>query len=82
MESYYGASRLFLVRLWTQAGRDGQTQWQGKLQHVVSGEVHPFHDWSTLIALLERTLSGSLDKLLVHDEAAGPDIWTSSEKEG
>ncbi len=74
MESYYGASRLFLVRLWTQAGRDGQPQWQGKLQHVVSGEVHPFHDWSTLIVLLERTLSGSLGQPLVNDETGGPDI--------
>ncbi len=74
MESHYGASRLFLVRLWTKAGRDSQTQWQGKLQHVVSGEVHPFHDWSTLIALLELALPGSLGQPLINDEAAGPDL--------
>jgi hypothetical protein len=35
-------SQLFLVRLWPEPGSGGQTEWHGKLQHVVSGETHIF----------------------------------------
>ncbi len=51
--------RLYLLRLWLEGERDGQPQWRGVLQHVVSGERHDFRDWETLIALLRATLAGN-----------------------
>ena len=44
----YGASSLFLVRMWVEETQEG-AQWHGKLQHVVSGESREFTDWSALV---------------------------------
>ena len=49
---YHQDSQLFLIRVWSGEGSDGEVEWQGKLQHVVSGEAHTFHNWPTLIDLL------------------------------
>jgi hypothetical protein len=56
-------SHLFTVRLWQADLGDGQTEWRGKLQHVLSGEVHYFREWSALIALLMSMLSDAEARL-------------------
>ncbi len=45
-----GHSHLFMVRLWSEAVEDHKG-WRGRVQHVLSGETHPFRDWSTLVSL-------------------------------
>ena len=50
-------SQLFLVRLWAEKGVDNEEkEWHGRVQHIVSGEVHTFHDWPTLVDLLQTML--------------------------
>ena len=49
-------SHLFTVRLWVEELGDGQTEWRGKVEYVVSGERRYFRDWSTLIAFLQAKL--------------------------
>ncbi len=47
-------SQMFLVRLWPEAGVDGETEWHGKLQHVLTGQARTFRGCPDLIeALLE-----------------------------
>jgi hypothetical protein len=54
-------SQLFLVRLWAERGIDNeQKEWHGRVQHVVSGEAHSFHDWPTLVDLLLAMLPPAL----------------------
>ncbi len=45
-------SQLFTVRLWVEELGNGQTEWRGQVQHVLSGEKRYFRDWSTLMAFL------------------------------
>ena len=45
-------SHLFTVRLWVEELGNGQTEWRGQVQHVMSGEKRYFRDWSILIAFL------------------------------
>ena len=45
-------SHLFTVRLWLEAWGDGQAEWRGQVQHVLSGEVRYFRQWPALIAHL------------------------------
>ena len=45
-------SQLFTVRLWVEQLGDGQTEWRGQVQHVISGETHYFREWPALIARL------------------------------
>ena len=45
-------SHLFTVRLWQAHLGEGQTEWRGKLQQVLSGEARYFREWPVLIALL------------------------------
>jgi hypothetical protein len=49
-------SHLFTVRLWVEEPGNGQTEWRGQVQHVMSGEKRYFRDWSTLIAFLGHRL--------------------------
>ncbi len=64
-------SELFLLRLWTDGtGEDGapdaagslESRLHGKVMHVLSGQGSNFNDWSTLLGLLTRMMSPSLDK--------------------
>jgi hypothetical protein len=50
-------SQLFLIRVWPAKGNDGEVEWNGKLQHVVSGEAHTFQGCPQLIEILLATLS-------------------------
>jgi hypothetical protein len=51
-------SHLFTLRLWPEALGDGQTEWRGKVQHVLSGEARYFRDWEALVAFLQEALTG------------------------
>jgi hypothetical protein len=43
------------VRLWQEEVGNDQTEWGGKVQHLTSGEVRYFREWSVLLAfVLER----------------------------
>ncbi len=57
------SSHLFLVRVWTGEGGDdqGQGEWYGKVQHVLSGETHTFKDWNSLQPLVEAMLPAKVD---------------------
>ena len=49
-------SHLFTLRIWSEALGDGRAEWRGKVQHVYSGEVRYFRDWSTLVTFLLEML--------------------------
>jgi len=49
---------LFTVRLWQEIINEKQTEWRGKIQHVGSGEVCYFRDWSKMMKFIDTTLSG------------------------
>jgi hypothetical protein len=52
-------SSLFLVRMWLEDRGNGQAEWQGKVQYVLSGEARSFCDWQELVdALLQLLPSG------------------------
>jgi hypothetical protein len=54
-------NQLFTLRVWQAGVGDGQMEWRGKLQHVVSGQTHYFRDWPTLILYLGEMLSEPID---------------------
>ncbi len=54
-------SHLFTVRLWDEEQVNGQAAWRGKVQHVLTGETRPFHDWPTLISLINGMLPQPMD---------------------
>jgi hypothetical protein len=56
-ESSQHRTHLFTLRLWPEALGEGQTEWRGKVQHVLSGEARYFRDWAALVAFLQETLS-------------------------
>jgi hypothetical protein len=56
-ESLQHRTHLFTLRLWSEALGDGETEWRGKAQHVLSGEARYFRDWPALVAFLQETLS-------------------------
>ncbi len=47
---------LFTLRMWAETLGDGQIEWRGKVQHVLSGQAHYFRDWDALIAYLQDML--------------------------
>jgi hypothetical protein len=49
-------SHLFTVRLWVEELGDGEREWRGKVQHVPSGDMCYFREWSRLIAFLLEVL--------------------------
>lgn len=59
---------LFLLRVWLVdssdvtgsdvTGSDARTEWHGRVQRVVDGEVHRFDDWAGLVELLTEMLDG------------------------
>jgi hypothetical protein len=52
----YHRSQLFLLRLWVEEGSEGDVEWQGRVQHVVTGEARSFTSWPTLVELLIQML--------------------------
>lgn len=57
-------------------------EWRGRIQQVLSGEVHPFHDWPTLInLLLEMAESEPIGPVApVVDRTENDGRWTSFEQ--
>lgn len=55
-------SDLFKVRLWAEVVGDGQQEYRGTVQHVVSGEARHFRDWSTLEAFLVEIMNASEER--------------------
>ncbi len=49
-------SQLFVLRMWQENLGEGQLEWRGKVQHMISGEAHYFRDWSGLMACLQQIL--------------------------
>jgi hypothetical protein len=43
---------LFTVRVWQEDRGDGQSEWRGRVQHLLSGEARYFRDWQTLVAFI------------------------------
>jgi hypothetical protein len=50
-------SHLFTVRLWAEELGDGQTEWRGQVQHVLSGETRYFRDWAALVEFVRAMLT-------------------------
>lgn len=50
-------SQLFTVRVWRENLGNGQTEWRGRAQHVLSVNTCSFRDWSKLIDFLTATQS-------------------------
>ena len=49
-------SHLFTLRLWDEQVGETETEWRGKVQHVISGETGYFRDWTTLIDVLREMM--------------------------
>ena len=49
-------THLFTMRMWAEVLGDGQIEWRGKVQHVLSGEARYFRAWDTLITYLQDML--------------------------
>jgi len=50
-------SQLFTIRIWEEEIGGGQTEWRGKVQHVVSGKNRYFRDCEALMQFLVEVLS-------------------------
>lgn len=55
-EGQQARSHLFTVRVWVEELGDGEREWRGKVQHVPSGEVCYFREWSKLLMFLVEVL--------------------------
>jgi|WetSurSiteA1Bulk_404760.scaffolds.fasta_scaffold02535_3 hypothetical protein len=49
-------SYLFTLRMWLEDLGSGEVGWRGKVQHINSGEVRYFHDWSTMLNFVKSQL--------------------------
>jgi len=49
-------THLITVRVWLEDLGQGQREWRGEVQEVLSGEVRYFRHWPTLVALLQAML--------------------------
>jgi hypothetical protein len=56
MEGKPARQHLFTVRVWVEDLGDGEREWRGKVQHITSGEVCYFREWSKLLAFLLEVL--------------------------
>ena len=50
-------AQLFMLRIWREDLGEGRFEWRGKVQHVTSGEVRYFRDWSGLVAMVQEMLN-------------------------
>lgn len=48
---------LFTVKLWREVLDEKQTEWRGKIQHVGSGEVRYFRDWTHMMEFIDDVLT-------------------------
>jgi len=54
------ASNLFLLRIWCEDLGEGQFEWRGRVQHILSGESRFFRRWEELETFL-RTFDNPAD---------------------
>ncbi len=52
-------SHLFTVRLWLEDLGDGEVEYRGQAQHVLSGETRFFRDWATLAAFVAERVTAA-----------------------
>lgn len=45
-----------MLRIWLEDGDLGKTGWRGRVQHVNSGDIRYFRDWSTLECFVEEQI--------------------------
>ncbi len=55
-------THLFTVRVWLEDLGEGQTEWRGEVQYVVSGEIRYFRDWPALVALFQALLPKKVEQ--------------------
>ena len=67
-------SELFSLRLWSEETAEGQTEWRGKVERVVSGETLYFRDWDAMLDFLRGDHSPPL--------AAGHERAASTHSDG
>ena len=62
-----------MVRIWVEHLSDGRTEWRGKVQHVLSGEVRFFRDWQVLQQFIKAHLNlGTNDAQPINQEEISP----------
>jgi hypothetical protein len=69
-------THLFTVRLWLEELSEGQTEWRGEVQYVVSGEMRYFRDRPALVEALQEMLpaqQGSSSAVQQHETNEGED---------
>lgn len=54
-------TQLFTLRFWSEDLGNEQSDWRGKVQHINSGEVVYFREWSVLETFMERFLQNASD---------------------
>ncbi|MFQ6102178.1 MAG: hypothetical protein ACE5OS_13225 [Anaerolineae bacterium] len=64
-------SHLFTVRLWLEDLGDGQAEWRGRVQHVLTSEVRYFREWPALIDHLLAMLPAVGSEGGLEDEMKG-----------
>lgn len=50
-------SHLFTIRVWKEDLGAEQSEWRGKVQRVIGGDVRYFRDWASLAPLLLAMLA-------------------------
>jgi hypothetical protein len=55
-ERQHRRTHLFTVRLWMEQIAEDHAEVRGRVQHVLSGEVHYFRTWQALTSFFDVTL--------------------------
>ncbi len=56
-ERQHPQAHLFTLRVWEEALGEGQAEWRGRVQEIVTGETGFFRDWQGLVATVQRLVS-------------------------
>ncbi len=71
-------SHLFTVRMWQEELGAGQTEWRGKVQHVLSGQTRYFRDWPALLTHVQAMLEDAKPDRDPEEKEAGDEDSTLS----
>ncbi len=72
-------SELFTLRVWREVLGDGQTEWRGRVQHVLSGEIRYFQGWPMLIDRLSEMLPTGNPSERLADSGRGEGVMQAQE---
>ncbi len=64
------SSHLFVVRIWLEEPAEGQANWRGRAQYLVTGEVTYFREWAALVTFLQQMLQENVDRKLMRSEGS------------